>query len=154
MPQYKIWITSELAESRWPSPPSRFAFALASKRDLNRLLRLKSADKLPDPVAVLFFLRSPLRQAIGHLGLPRRMKLAWVHPGISDELEESVLHGLFGSGWYDCITLHGWFPRTTVPLMVLSVNHLHAAKPTLATADAFGDMCSLRTVVIGPVIHL
>ena len=52
------------------------------------------------------------------------------------------------------LTLHGWFPRTTVQLMLPSVNHLHAAKPTLATAGAFGNMCSPQTVVIGPVIYL
>jgi len=52
------------------------------------------------------------------------------------------------------LTLHGWFPRTTAPLLLPSVNHFQAVKPTLATAGNFGNMCSLRTVVIGPVIHL
>jgi hypothetical protein len=52
------------------------------------------------------------------------------------------------------LTLHGWFPRTTATLLVPSVNHFQAMKPTLATASDFGNMCSRRTVVIGPVIHL
>jgi hypothetical protein len=52
------------------------------------------------------------------------------------------------------LTLHGWFPRTTVLLHVLSENHVHALKTTLVSASAFGDMCPWQTVVIGPVIQL
>ena len=39
-------------------------------------------------------------------------------------------------------------------LLLLSVNHFQAVKPNLATAGAFGDMCSSQTVVIGPVNHM
>ena len=51
-------------------------------------------------------------------------------------------------------TLIGWFPRTTVPLPLLSENHCCAAESTLVTAVAFGTICPSWTVVIGPDIHL
>ena len=37
---------------------------------------------------------------------------------------------------------------------LVSVNHLHESILILAAANAFGRLCSPRTVVTGPSIHL
>jgi len=52
------------------------------------------------------------------------------------------------------LTLYWMVPRTTAPLLLPSVNHSHAVRTIIVSAGAFGAMCPLRTVVIGPVIHL
>jgi hypothetical protein len=52
------------------------------------------------------------------------------------------------------LTLIGWFPRTTAALLLLSDNHLRVAKLILATEVSSWQMCSSRTVVVGPDIHL
>ena len=51
-------------------------------------------------------------------------------------------------------TLCVWLPIATLPLLLLSVSHIHAVHLALVTASAFGGMRSWRTVVIGPAIHL
>jgi hypothetical protein len=52
------------------------------------------------------------------------------------------------------LTLIGWLPRTTAALLLVSDNHLLVAKLILATAVSSWQMCSSRTVVIGPDIHM
>jgi hypothetical protein len=53
-----------------------------------------------------------------------------------------------------CPTLFGRFPRTTLLPLLLSVNHFHAAQISLVAAAAFGNLCPLRTVVLGSDIHM
>jgi hypothetical protein len=50
--------------------------------------------------------------------------------------------------------LYGRFPRTTLLPLLLSVNHFHAAQLSLAAAAAFGNLCPLRTVIIGSDNHM
>jgi hypothetical protein len=52
------------------------------------------------------------------------------------------------------LTLNGWFPGTTIQVLLLSVNHLPEHAMNLAAATAFVRLCPLRTVLIGPGIHL
>jgi len=53
-----------------------------------------------------------------------------------------------GNSWQSWrLTLIGWFPRTTVPLPLLSENHFCVAQPTLVTAVALCTMCPTWTVV-------
>jgi len=48
-------------------------------------------------------------------------------------------------------TLCVWLPIAMLPLLQLSVSHIHAVHLALVTASAFGGMRSWRTVVIGPL---
>jgi hypothetical protein len=52
------------------------------------------------------------------------------------------------------LTLFGWFPRTTMPALLLSVNHLPGGVFILAVAAAFRQWRLSPTVVIGSGIHL
>jgi len=52
------------------------------------------------------------------------------------------------------ITLCRQFPRTKLLPLMLSVNHFQAAQLSLVAAAAFGNLCPLRTVVIGSDIHM
>jgi hypothetical protein len=51
-------------------------------------------------------------------------------------------------------TLFGWFPRTTMPALPLSVNHLPGGVLILPVVAAFRQWRPPRTVVIGSDIHL
>ena len=54
------------------------------------------------------------------------------------------------------ITLNGigWVSRTTMPPLLVSVNHLQMTKLIVTAAGAFGRLCSFRTVVNVPGIHM
>ena len=76
-------------------------------------------------------------------------------PGLVIGLSEaSILLQLRSVSQLEGLTLYGWFPRTTLLPLLLSVNHFHVAELTLVAAAALGNLCLSRTVVLGPDIHL
>lgn len=88
---------------------------------------------------------------------PRRSRwlLVLFHPFLNFSALTSERQDSGASGFPLILpTLIGWFPKTTVPLPLLSENRFCAAELTLGAAVAFGAMCPSWTVVIGPDIHL
>jgi hypothetical protein len=57
-------------------------------------------------------------------------------------------------GYPPSLTLIGWFPRTMAALLLLSDNHLLVAKRILPSTASSQRICSQRTVVIRPGIHM